>query len=129
MRIKYPPKQLNKNKMKGLHWSIIDEHRSDQKTEAFLLTKNALVDSPINLEEKPKLFIVWVITPPDRKTRDEDNLCFKGAQDGIFRALGYDDSNVDFTVRKMLDEPDPDKKGFVDIKVGIPDESFDILWR
>ena len=115
--------------MKKTHWRKVADCRDAQNDEAFFMFKNALFE----LETQPdfeQYYIFWLCYPKDNRTRDVDNLCFKGAQDGIFRALeGQDDSRVVISAA-VKKEKDPDKKGFVEVRIGnANDERCNFLWR
>lgn len=57
------------------------------------------LDARLSVPDRTPLHMFLTFNPPDNRRRDGDNLigCFKSYQDGIFKALGVDDSNVKLT--------------------------------
>ena len=53
----------------------------------------------LRVPDRTPLHLFLTFHPPDNRRRDGDNLigCFKSYQDGIFKALGVDDSNIKLT--------------------------------
>ena len=124
--LSYPVKTLNLNVEKKTHWSKIANCRRDQREEAFYLFKNALFDLDFHHDQ---YYIFWLVHPPDNRNRDVTNIDFKAAQDGIFDILEQDDSCVIISANVMK-EKDPDKKGFVEVRIGNADnERCNFLWR
>ncbi len=63
-----------------------------------------------------ELKLTLVFYPPDKRKRDLDNLyaTFKTYQDGMFEALGVDDSRIDCVILRR-GAPVPDGKVWVEI--------------
>jgi crossover junction endodeoxyribonuclease RusA len=72
-------------------------------------------DQKFQLPEVP-LQLHYTFHPPDKRRRDDDNFTamMKSYRDGIFEALGQDDSLV---VRSIIDKADPVKGGKVILKI------------
>ena len=92
MRIKFPfpDSQLNPNKRIDRR-ALIGVKR-DAKEAAYLLTR----ESGARVTND-RLQLTLTFCPPDKRKRDLDNLysAFKAYQDGLFLALGVDDSIID----------------------------------
>ena len=72
----------------------------------------------LRVPDRTPLHLFLTFYPPDNRRRDCDNLisCFKAYQDGIFQALGVDDSNIKLTTFGM------GKKvagGLVDVRIEV----------
>ena len=72
----------------------------------------------LRLPDRTPLHLFLTFYPPDNRRRDADNLigCFKSYQDGIFKALGVDDSNIKLTtfgIGKKL------PGGLVDVRIEV----------
>lgn len=59
----------------------------------------AATEAGLSVPDKTPLHMFLTFNPPDNRRRDDDNLigAFKSYRDGIFKALGVDDSNVKLT--------------------------------
>lgn len=74
--------------------------------------------SGLRVPDRTPLHLFLTFYPPDNRRRDGDNLigAFKSYQDGIFAALGVDDSNVKLTTfgigKKMAG-------GLVDVRIEV----------
>lgn len=84
----WPPKELNPNRLRRLHWASRSKHMAAYKEACYWLTKKASLNCP----EKPLLKVAFY--PPTRARRDVDNCLasIKSGIDGIAAALGIDDS-------------------------------------
>lgn len=74
--------------------------------------------SGLRFPDRTPLHLFLTFYPPDNRRRDGDNLigAFKSYQDGIFRALGIDDSNVKLTTFGLGKKVDG---GFVDVRIEV----------
>lgn len=127
LTIPYPPKILNKNNQKGAHWAAISKARAIQKQEAFTAVRERYAE--FNFTDTSKLWIVWNIwIPHQERRRDEDNLDFKSAQDGLCQAVGVDDNQILVTVRLKRGKAQ-ESDGKIDVIMGEigKDEMPDIL--
>jgi crossover junction endodeoxyribonuclease RusA len=76
------------------------------------------MQSGLRVPDRTPLHLFLTFYPPDNRRRDGDNLigAFKYYQDGIFKALGVDDSNIKLTTfgigRKMAG-------GLVDVRIEV----------
>ncbi len=74
----------------------------------------------LRVPDRTPLHLFLMFHPPDNRRRDGDNLigAFKSYQDGIFKALGVDDSNIKLTTfgigKKMAG-------GLVDVRIEVID--------
>ena len=77
--------------------------RRQAREIGYLITK----DSRRTVPAAP-LALIYKIYPPDRRKHDDDNIltAFKSTRDGIFQALGVDDSLVRYTEIRKYDKDD-----------------------
>ncbi|OPB16719.1 endodeoxyribonuclease RusA [Pseudomonas fluorescens] len=82
----WPPAACSPN-ARG-HWSKRSKAAKAYRADCHLLCREALIRAP---EGKALLLLEFV--PPDRRSRDDDNLiaAFKSGRDGLADALGIDD--------------------------------------
>lgn len=90
----WPDKKLSPNARQ--HWAILAKAKSHAKERAFWLTKEARIGKI----EAERLSVRYVIFPPDRRARDQDNIIasIKAYADGIAQAIGLDDSKWDISI-------------------------------
>ena len=108
--VPWPEKALWPNRK--AHWSTAHKARQRTKEAGFYLAKEHI---GVRLEHVGEewcseweaydgmYFVMRLIKPPDGKKRDEDNIvaALKGYQDGIFQAMGIDDSRVKVSINVM----------------------------
>lgn len=84
----WPPKELNPNQLRRLHWSVRSKKMSEYKDACYLIAKV----SGIKPVKNPLLLIDFY--PPNKARRDVDNClsACKAGIDGLALALGMDDS-------------------------------------
>lgn len=84
----WPPKQLSPNAR--VHWSVKAKHAKAYRMACFALCIEAKLQKP---ETTGRLHLWVEFYPPDRRSRDDDNMiaAFKSGRDGIADALGVDD--------------------------------------
>lgn len=89
----WPDSRLSPNGRRDRRW--ITRIRQSARAAGFYAAREAGVSVP----DKTPLHLFLTFCPPDRRRRDDDNLigAFKSYRDGIFHALGVDDSNVKLT--------------------------------
>lgn len=107
----FPDSRLSPNKRIDRR-QLIPIHNA-AKDEAYLIIK----ESGLKIPEQP-LKLTLVFLPPDKHKRDLDNLysSFKAYQDGIFFALGLDDSYI---VHVELKRGSPVPNGCVAVRLEI----------
>lgn len=86
--------------------------KQEAKVAAYFITresKTVVIDTDLQLR--------LTFYPPDRRKRDLDNLyaTFKAYQDGMFEALGVDDSRIERVILER-GNPIPGGQVFVDIR-------------
>ena len=93
----WPSSKLNPNVV--VHWAVRAKATKEARHYAYYYTLSKghgqiLQDCNFQLEQHVKFY------PPDRRKRDEDNCLrmIKASRDGIFQALGADDSIIRKTV-------------------------------
>ncbi len=92
IRLPFPDKKLMPNKKNGKHWTSTVASKDSQKTDAFLLTLDALdIAGKQTWPEHIPLSLMYLT--PDKRHRDLDNLlaASKAIIDGMAQALGVDD--------------------------------------
>ena len=105
----WPDRDLSPNAR--VHYKRRAEAVKDARDLAYLETRLAREVSVI-----PPLHAAWFFYPPDNRKRDLDNMLSmcKAYQDGIFQALGLDDSAVrTVSLRKCK----PVKNGMVKVEI------------
>jgi crossover junction endodeoxyribonuclease RusA len=92
IELNFPSADLFPNRAKGRHWSATYEHKTRERTEAYLLTKQAKNKAKWEWNEK-QIEIHLTFEMPDKRHRDIDNClaASKSALDGVAEALGVDD--------------------------------------
>lgn len=93
LTLPWPDSRLSPNGRSDRRW--ITKVRQCARAAGFYAAKEAGLSIP----DKTPLHLYLTFNPPDHRRRDDDNLigAFKSYRDGIFRALGVDDSNVKLT--------------------------------
>ena len=93
----WPSSKLNPNST--VHWAVRAKATKEARHYAYYFTLSLghgqeLKNCNIQLEQHVKFY------PPDRRKRDEDNCLrmIKAYRDGIFQALGADDSIIRKTI-------------------------------
>lgn len=86
----FPDAILNPNK--HVHWAKKNRARVDAREAAYKIARSL----DICLSEEKKYRVSLVFCPPDRRSRDLDNLtsAMKSALDGMCRGLGIDDKQI-----------------------------------
>ena len=104
-----PNPKLSPNRKNGRHWSTTKKDKIKSKTDAYFATKQALNEYPLYFDHNSKLQQTVNIVFADKRRRDIDNFiaCCKAYFDGIYLALGIDDSQV---IRAIVNKLPPDKK-------------------
>lgn len=90
----WPDRKLSPNAR--LHWAALSRIKRRAKNEAFWLTKQA----GLGKIEAESISVRYVVFPPDRRTRDQDNIIasLKAYADGIAEAIGVDDSKWNISI-------------------------------
>ena len=86
----WPPADLSPNKR--LHWARRAKAAKAYRESCYWLTVSAIADGlTVNWEGDIHLWLTFV--PPDRRTRDDDNMIasFKSGRDGVAQALDVND--------------------------------------
>lgn len=85
----WPDKRLSPNAR--IHWAALAKVKKKAKTDAYYTALEAYIGQ-IDVD---KVHVKYTFFPPDRRTRDRDNLISscKALQDGIALAIGVDDGN------------------------------------
>ena len=96
----WPPKELNPNQLRRLHWAVRSKHMSAYKEACYWLTKEA----GMKAVERPLLVVEFY--PPNKRRRDVDNClaACKAGIDGVAEALGIDDSLLKNYHIKLMDQ-------------------------
>jgi crossover junction endodeoxyribonuclease RusA len=100
----WPAKALSPNHRSRSHWPRTNALKAAKK-EGYLATLAAMQGGGAPKWSSPQLAFVITAYPPDKRTRDDDNVkaSLKGHRDGIAQALGIDDSR--FVERFQWGEP------------------------
>lgn len=93
----FPDARLSPNRRMDRRW--LTNVRQIARNTGYFLTK----DAGLTVPDKTPLHLYLTFCPPDHRRRDIDNLLSssKATIDGIFQALGVDDSNVRLTTLGM----------------------------
>lgn len=88
----FPDGHLSPNRSKSLHWAVRARYARDLKDACFYLTSQRGVE----LKKGVEYDVILLFCPPDRRTRDRDNLlaAYKAGLDGMCLALGIDDAQL-----------------------------------
>lgn len=116
VELSWPAKPLSPNFRSRSHWPKTRALKA-AKNEAYYATKAAMGGQPFT-PLSPRLAFVITAYPPDKRSRDDDNLgaSMKAARDGIAAALGVDDRIFD----QRLQWGEPVKGGKIIVTVGEP---------
>ena len=96
IRLPFPDPALFPNRAAGKHWGSVRAIKDKARDDAFLLAKQALVQS--GYEHGGGLITLdLTFCQPDNRHRDLDGMlsASKSALDGVARALGVDDRMFD----------------------------------
>lgn len=93
----FPDSRLSPNRRTDHRW--LTNVRQLARSTGYYLAK----DAGLSVPDKTPLHLFLTFCPPDHRKRDLDNLLSssKNILDGIFQALGVDDSNVHLTTLGM----------------------------
>jgi crossover junction endodeoxyribonuclease RusA len=116
----WPDKRLSPNGSHG-HWAAVSKAKKAARSLAMAETFNAL---PYGLRDvrqhyatKSAIPVLIVITPPDNRKRDRDNMqfmCSKSYLDGVADALAVNDNKF----RPQYEFRNPMKPGRVEVHLG-----------
>lgn len=89
----WPDKRLSPNARE--HWSTLAKVKKKAKTDAYYIA----LEAGIGKIKAAAINAKYTFFPPDRRTRDRDNLigCCKALQDGLAMAFGVDDGKWNTT--------------------------------
>jgi crossover junction endodeoxyribonuclease RusA len=92
--LSWPDKRLSPNSRE--HWASVARAKKRAKRDAYYSVK----DAGIGKIEAESLSVRYVIYPPDRRARDQDNIIasLKAYADGIAEAIGIDDSKWNISI-------------------------------
>jgi Holliday junction resolvase RusA-like endonuclease len=90
----WPDRKLSPNAR--VHWRPLAEAKRKAKQDAY----NTVLEAGLKNAASGLVKARYVFSPPDKRSRDADNLVasIKAAQDGLALALGVDDSQWDIVV-------------------------------
>lgn len=94
IRFPFPDRKLSPNSRIDRRYAT--KERDTARQIGFWLVK----DAGWSFSGKLPLELTFIIRPPDKRRRDDDNVLssFKSYRDGMFQALGLDDSLIKRTV-------------------------------
>jgi crossover junction endodeoxyribonuclease RusA len=106
IRFPFPDRKLSANSRIAHRWAT--KERDTARVVGFWLVKDA--GWKFN-GEKP-LELTLIVCPPDKRRRDDDNIvsAFKSYRDGMFQALGLDDSLIK---RTIIERAEVEKDGAI----------------
>jgi crossover junction endodeoxyribonuclease RusA len=111
IRFPFPDRKLSANSR--IDRRYVTKEREMAREIGFWLTK----DAHWEFDGKLPLALIMLIRPPDKRRRDNDNIitAFKSYRDGMFKALGLDDSLIK---RMVIEFGEIEKDGaiYVDLK-------------
>jgi len=92
--LSFPAGELMQNRATGRHWGYTHAAKVAQRDEAYLLARQAIVESGFEARTGARYRVSMVFCPPDGRRRDVSNLhaAMKAALDGIALAMEIDDS-------------------------------------
>jgi crossover junction endodeoxyribonuclease RusA len=109
LEVSFPPRILNPNKSKGLHWGKTSGAKKTYKNEVFWATKEAVQRGWIVIPDTPKIGVHLIFIPPIEPgpVWDDDNCeaAFKSGRDGLALALGRDDRQFEATKKILPRDP------------------------
>lgn len=105
MKFPFPDSKLSPNK-RGNHLFNTSARVAAREVGFYIVKESGIETQAVPLEMYMK------ICPPDKRRRDNDNVvsAFKSYRDGMFQALGIDDS---FVYRLIVERGDIEKGGAV----------------
>jgi crossover junction endodeoxyribonuclease RusA len=91
----WPPRELSPNAR--VHWAAKGRAAKSYRSACFWIAKRD--GKP--LDHDGRLHVLVEFVPPDRRSRDRDNMLasIKAGLDGLAEALGVNDSRFDLTIR------------------------------
>lgn len=91
----WPPRELSPNAR--VHWAAKGRAAKAYRSACFWIAKR----DGKRLEHDGRVHVVVEFVPPDRRSRDRDNMLasIKSGLDGVAEALGVNDSRFDLTIR------------------------------
>lgn len=97
LTLPFPDARLSPNRRMDRRW--LTNVRQIARNTGFYAARDAHLQVP----DKTPLHVYLTFCPPDHRRRDIDNLlsASKSTLDGVFAALGVDDSNVKLTTLGM----------------------------
>lgn len=97
LTLPFPDSRLSPNSRRDRRW--VTNLRQTARNTGFFQAKMAALEIPNHVP----LHLFLTFCPPNNRRRDVDNLlsAFKSVLDGVFAALGVDDSNVRRTTLEM----------------------------
>lgn len=92
IELSFPTSDLFPNRAKGKHWAALYSHKTKERHDAYLLTKQAKNKAKWEWNGS-EMEIHLTFEMPDKRKRDIDNClaASKSALDGVAEALGVDD--------------------------------------
>lgn len=105
----WPPKELSPNK-RG-HWAKAHKPRQQYKSDCYYTAK----DQGLGKIDAGRLRVNIILTPPDKRRRDDDNMigAFKYGRDAIAELIGVDDANWETSYAFLP----PKKPGKIEITI------------
>lgn len=106
IRFPFPDRKLSANSR--IDRRFVTKERETAREIGFWLVK----DAGWEFSGKKPLELKLIVCPPDKRRRDDDNIisAFKSYRDGMFKALGLDDSLVK---RTIIERSDVEKDGAI----------------
>jgi crossover junction endodeoxyribonuclease RusA len=121
VQLPWPDPKLNPNQSKGVHWAGTSALRKRARTDAFWLTRGAMLQNLMACRPDAlgagDVAVTITFVQPDKRRRDRDNIlaALKPSLDGLAEAIGVDDSRFEpLTIRRQYG----DKPGCVLVTVG-----------
>lgn len=92
--LSWPDSSLMQNRSNGRSWTYSHGAKTTQRQEAYLLARQALTRSGVEIVKGDRYRVTMRFHPPDNRRRDVSNLhaAMKAALDGIAEAMEVDDS-------------------------------------
>src|SRR5690606_37950000 len=120
LSLPWPARELSPNAR--CHWAKKARAAKAAKEEGYYAMLEAKLRNGERALEGP-IELLLILRPPDKKRRDDDNVLasLKNFRDGVFAALGVDDSKVRRTVIEWGD-PTPGGRVVMTVQEMIPFE-------
>lgn len=120
LSLPWPARELSPNAR--CHWRKKARAAKAAKEEGYYAMLEAKLRNGEHTLEGP-LELLLILRPPDKKRRDDDNVLasLKNFRDGVFKALGMDDSLVRRTVIEW-GEPTPGGRVVMTVRELLPFE-------